>query len=728
MILTPGYTFNDSETVTAAKLNELGTPTVTLETGDVDDSLIDVPALVQSLGESATLPNYLHNGNFSEPYWQRGNTAISCPRVARTFRADWWFCRPATFDGSGGPCPGFLQYSRQTLTSITQPDIKSLHCAKLLGQTNYVAVDFGQDIPAHLAAALRTTITVSFQLYNDTNADLTPQLVFETPASINAFTGATTQVSSTTASTAVSDNNWHLFTFTVNAAGFANITNGLRVLIRFPSGALDGNTKSVLISQVKLERGSAATTFLVERDDIHDVEDSSGSIAAVARNFLENPQFAYERWVLSSLATTIDAEQFTAERWWVKASGASVGLARVALTTGIPVTGASHALEITGAGGVTTVRIGQNIEMTTAGELFQPAVFSIYLYNGTGTAFTPIGYIETCNAARNFATITSQQSTSFGSCPDSTWTRLEMAFNGSDWANFANGARVIVEIPSGALISGTVRFTAGQLELGAAASTWEPQPEFTDRAILTGFKNLTLYNSSGTALTISASDMILTNADGSAINTGAFSGLTINAATGGAGAPTVTGAGGFDTGTAVAAGWYRAYAVSDGSTLAAVLSPAASTVTLPTGYRYSAYLGECYITSVNPTVLRNFKQRDALGVQDPKTLVSGVVVTPSTFQSATAPARALCIPPSAIAIGGTMGTDANAVWGVALSGDGGTTGIVAAGGAAKAATFLSFNAMAPFWVALGDSQTISWTAASAINSVVAVSEYQLSSR
>ncbi len=65
---------------------------------------------------------------------------------------------------------------------------------------------------------------------------------------------------------------------------------------------------------------------------------------------------------------------------------------------------------------------------------------------------------------------------------------------------------------------------------------------------------------------------------------------------------------------------------------------------------------------------------------------------------------------------------------MALSGDGGTTGIVAAGGAAKAATFLSFNAMAPFWVALGDSQTISWTAASAINSVVAVSEYQLSSR
>lgn len=721
MIITPGYTFTDTETVTAAKLNELGQPVVTLEAGDVDPVDIDIAAVITQLGDSAAKANYLHNGNFSEPFWTRGNTAVSCPRVALTYRADHWFCRPAYFNStSGGACPGFLQYSRE----LAGPDIKSLHCARLVGMANYVAVDFGQDIPAHLAAALRTTLTLSFFLYNDTNAALTPSLVLETADAFNSF-ASTTQRGLVASTTVVQDNNWQKYTFTVNCSAYTNITNGLRVLIRFPVGALNDATKAVRISQVKLERGSTATPFVVERDDVHDTATTAvATVSAVARNWAENPQFAFQRWVTASLAAALTTDNFAAERWWVRPAGAATAV--ISRDTSSPLVTAAHSLKVTGGAGVTTVQIGQNIEVPTAAALNQPCAFSCYIYNGSGTAFTPTAFVDTCDAARNFEVTTNRLSATLDACPNAAWTRVSFTFNGTSLTNWTNGARLYLTLPSGSLGAGTtVNVACVQLEFGVAASTWEPGAEFIDRAVLADVKTLVAYASPITAATtviLTASDLVLTAADGSALNSGSFS-KTIDSAT--------VGAGGRDTATAMAVGWYRFYAISDGESFAGILAPAASVLTLPSGYRYQAFLGEVYCASIGPTVLRDFKQRDALAVQQRQILLNGVIGD-TAFHSIAAGNLSTMIPPSAIAIGGTMGCDVNAAYGLcieSLIGASNTIGRVHSASAAHATSFQGFNACAPYWLVMGDPQSLSYASAVAATSVrLDITSYQLATR
>ena len=59
-----------------------------LEAGDVLPENINIADLVDSLGTGIAGVNYLRNGNFAEPLWTRGSTAIGCPVGLRTYRAD----------------------------------------------------------------------------------------------------------------------------------------------------------------------------------------------------------------------------------------------------------------------------------------------------------------------------------------------------------------------------------------------------------------------------------------------------------------------------------------------------------------------------------------------------------------------------------------------------------------------------------------------------------------
>ena len=120
----------------------------------------------------------------------------------------------------------------------TVPDTLSLHSAKLTGATGATTVDFAQDIPGHLSAALATNITVSFSLLNNTGANLTPLVRIDTADSFNGF-GSVTNRFSQAVDEAVTTGNWKRWTMTIDASAFTNISNGLRFIIRLPSGALN---------------------------------------------------------------------------------------------------------------------------------------------------------------------------------------------------------------------------------------------------------------------------------------------------------------------------------------------------------------------------------------------------------------------------------------------------------------------------------------------------------
>lgn len=158
--ITPGKTFS-GDAITDANLNLLGNPTGVVDADSIgSDELIE--ADVQTIaGAVARGVNYFRNGNFWKDRWQTP-AGVSPAAGTRGFNARGWFCRPQG---------GAVAYARSTTAPSNE---LSLHSVLLTGASGVSTVEFGQFIPSYLAAQLQgLSITVSFQIKNDTGASLT---------------------------------------------------------------------------------------------------------------------------------------------------------------------------------------------------------------------------------------------------------------------------------------------------------------------------------------------------------------------------------------------------------------------------------------------------------------------------------------------------------------------------------------------------------------------------
>jgi hypothetical protein len=106
--------------------------------------------------------------------------------------------------------------------------------------------------------------------------------------------------------------------------------------------------------------------------------------------------------------------------------------------------------------------------------------------------------------------------------------------------------------------------------------------------VFTGYRNLLVINNAGSATTtvdVTADDVVLKNGSGVPKY---HSGVTVSANI------TVSGANGLDTGAEAASTWYYLWLISDGTTIASLLSTSATAPTMPGLYTYKALVGGVY--------------------------------------------------------------------------------------------------------------------------------------
>lgn len=144
---------------------------------------------------------------------------------------------------------------------------------------------------------------------------------------------------------------------------------------------------------------------------------------------------------------------FGPDRMFTLPAGASVTVARSATTPGVQ---SIYSCAITGAASVTTVDHGQRLRFIHRKRYQQSLVFSAYVRNESGAAFTPTLRVDTPGSADSWGSPTNRLSQSLQSCADSAWTQVYHVFDPSAYTNIDLGLSVYLRIPSGSLVSGDV--------------------------------------------------------------------------------------------------------------------------------------------------------------------------------------------------------------------------------------------------------------------------------
>lgn len=168
-----------------------------------------------------------------------------------------------------------------------------------------------------------------------------------------------------------------------------------------------------------------------------------------ALNYLPYAAFPYEDFPASAVACSVGVRTRTAAGWYVNPTGAAVNAERDATA---PDTRSGHSLKVYGATGCTALRIGTYVPPGNT-TLAQPtAVFSIYLYNGTGVAFTPSLEIMTSATDGDEGNLNAPVVIAGQACAAGQWTRVNFTITTSDVtaAAWKRGAHLAILITAGA--------------------------------------------------------------------------------------------------------------------------------------------------------------------------------------------------------------------------------------------------------------------------------------
>lgn len=182
---------------------------------------------------------------------------------------------------------------------------------------------------------------------------------------------------------------------------------------------------------------------------------------------------SFDVWQRTTNDTTVSTtRKYVADMWHVVTGSGT--LTNVQRSTTVRSGALSkYSLEMVGTAGVGAVEIGQRIWNDAAAKYKRTVAFSVYIYNGSGAAFTPKLYARTPSAANNWTTNTAQNGGGFGedlqSCADAAWTQVTWSADISGYTDIDNGFGITIQIPSGSLVaSDTVRFAEFNLTPGSA--------------------------------------------------------------------------------------------------------------------------------------------------------------------------------------------------------------------------------------------------------------------
>lgn len=210
--------------------------------------------------------NYFANAAFVQ--WMTPAAATLAVEDVDNYTARQWGVTPS--DGSTATIAG----------SASAPDARSAYALQITGDAAVTGtVDVHQNIHHHVAAHLAADVlNVSWWVFNNTGAIITPSLLVDTCSSANSTT-RTNRL--TQAMQACSSGVWTRVTLSITPGALTNWANGARLSLRFPTGCLNTNGKSVRVAQAQLIRGTAPLTFSAPLEIVPPPVSSAGSAVGI---------------------------------------------------------------------------------------------------------------------------------------------------------------------------------------------------------------------------------------------------------------------------------------------------------------------------------------------------------------------------------------------------------------------------------------------------------------
>jgi len=142
-------------------------------------------------------------------------------------------------------------------------------------------------------------------------------------------------------------------------------------------------------------------------------------------------------------------------------------------------------IQVNGGGGCTGYRIGQRLPahlsatMATMAKYF---TFSGFIFNGTGTTFTPQVHLNVPNSANNYSAVTNRLATGRPSFSNGQAQRFSVTFAPNSFASITQGLEVMVWIPNGSAHTGYCTFGGFQVNEGGHALELEVLPQEVEMA------------------------------------------------------------------------------------------------------------------------------------------------------------------------------------------------------------------------------------------------------
>jgi hypothetical protein len=136
-------------------------------------------------------------------------------------------------------------------------------------------------------------------------------------------------------------------------------------------------------------------------------------------------------------------------------------------------------VQVNGGGGCTGYRIGQRLPAHTGGVMATVAkyfTFSGFIFNGSGTTFSPQVHINVANSANNFSGVTNRFNTGLAALAHGQATRFSVTFAPNSMAAMGQGVEFVAYVPNGSAHTGYCTFGGFQVNEGGHALELEILP------------------------------------------------------------------------------------------------------------------------------------------------------------------------------------------------------------------------------------------------------------
>lgn len=243
-------------------------------------------------------------------------------------------------------------------------------------------------------------------------------------------------------------------------------------------------TDGGLITATELNNAANPTVEIEDGTITSEQLDLDEVVAAISpslsgANALVWGSFQEDRFSISGTVSAADGvRQPVHPGWYVLADGAAVNVAAAARSSSSESNEAGRCgVKVFGDSSLTAVSVGTYAPPGLAQLLYSGNMtFSCYIYNGTGTTFTPSLELYAGATAGDEGSVSLVATVSAdGSCAAGQWTRVQFDFDASAVTNFAKGChfRVKVTKASGIMDSGSDYFILAdaQMDPGVTEAT-----------------------------------------------------------------------------------------------------------------------------------------------------------------------------------------------------------------------------------------------------------------